>query len=266
MTLEQFLEKAWNRYCILTPDADRIHRLLEQEGEKLQNDHVAFRTFDIPGLDRYSVGRMFEQWGYKKANDELDFPEKKLKAHYYLPPRDGLPKIFISELLLNQVSKELRSWINETASPHSKRSITPESLLEPTWSAIRYEDYERFYMESEYAAWTLAYGIQVNHFTVFVNSMKKFKDLPVLNEFLKTNSFTLNSSGGEIKGTPAERLEQSSTMAKKIPWTFAGGRVERIAGCYYEFAKRYPDPETGKLFQGFVPKSADKIFESTFVR
>ena len=31
---------------------------------------------------------------------------------------------------------------------------------------------------------------------------------------------------------------------------------------YYELAKRYPLP-SGELFQGFVPASADKIFEST---
>jgi len=35
-----------------------------------------------------------------------------------------------------------------------------------------------------------------------------------------------------------------------------------ITGCYYEFAKRYKTSD-GKLFRGFIAKSADKIFEST---
>jgi hypothetical protein len=35
-----------------------------------------------------------------------------------------------------------------------------------------------------------------------------------------------------------------------------------IPGCYYEFAERLLDSH-GKLFRGFVPASADKIFEST---
>ena len=35
-----------------------------------------------------------------------------------------------------------------------------------------------------------------------------------------------------------------------------------IPSCYYEFAKRYAD-QSGNLYQGFVAKSADKIFEST---
>jgi hypothetical protein len=35
-----------------------------------------------------------------------------------------------------------------------------------------------------------------------------------------------------------------------------------IPSAYYEFARRYPDKD-GKLYSGFIAKSADKIFEST---
>jgi len=35
-----------------------------------------------------------------------------------------------------------------------------------------------------------------------------------------------------------------------------------IPGCFYEFAKRYPQ-SNGSLYQGFIAASADKIFEST---
>jgi hypothetical protein len=118
-------------------------------------------------------------------------------------------------------------------------------------------DYERFYPESEYAAWTAAFGVQVNHFTVFVNALKTFKSLEELNTFLLANHLQLSESGGIIKGTPAEKLEQSSTMARKVRCAFAEGSRE-ILGCYYEFARRYDG------FQGFIPKSADKIFESNF--
>jgi hypothetical protein len=38
--------------------------------------------------------------------------------------------------------------------------------------------------------------------------------------------------------------------------------LKEIPACYYEFAKRYPDAD-GKLYSGFIAKSADKIFEST---
>lgn len=78
---------------------------------------------------------------------------------------------------------------------------------------------------------------------------------------LKNNGFELNTSGGEIKGTPEELLEQSSIKSGLIEIDFVEGEFE-IPGCYYEFAKRYPD-SSGKLFSGFIAKSADKIFEST---
>lgn len=44
---------------------------------------------------------------------------------------------------------------------------------------------------------------------------------------------------------------------------FAGGKTAKIPSCYYEFARRYPDPRTGRVYDGFVAASADKIFEST---
>jgi hypothetical protein len=75
------------------------------------------------------------------------------------------------------------------------------------------------------------------------------------------NGFSLNSSGGEVKGTPEDLLQQSSTLADKVKVKFIEGTYE-IPCCYYEFAQRYYD-STGKLYNGFVAKSADKIFEST---
>lgn len=79
--------------------------------------------------------------------------------------------------------------------------------------------------------------------------------------FLEKNGFVLNKSGDAIKGTPADLLEQSSTMANEISVQFADG-IYKIPSCYYEFAKRYKMPN-GSLYQGFVAASADKIFEST---
>lgn len=106
-----------------------------------------------------------------------------------------------------------------------------------------------------------AFGFRANHFTVFINNLKKFSEVSQVNTFLKENGFRLNSSGGEIKGSKDELLEQSSTMSGLAEVNFKDGKRE-IPSCYYEFAKRYPD-NSGKLYQGFVAKSADKIFEST---
>ena len=71
----------------------------------------------------------------------------------------------------------------------------------------------------------------------------------------------MNDSGGEIKGTPEQLLEQSSIKSEIVAVDFKEGSFE-VPGCYYEFARRYPDAD-GKLYSGFIAKSADKIFEST---
>ena len=267
MTLDQFLKSAWKDYHRLTPDAPQVEGLLQARGENFTNDHVAFRTFNIPGIRRHDVGALFESWGYQMDPTELDFPEKKLKANYWLHADPTMPKVFVSELLLEKCSPELQSWIRSFVEPSVQRmgKLTAEHLINKSiWEPISFEDYERFYAESEYAAWTAAFGIRVNHFTVLVNSLKSFTNLQDLNTFLTEKGFVLNSAGGVIKGTPSELLEQSSTMAKKIEWNFKGGVTRPILGCYYEFARRYPTPGTQKLFTGFIPKSADKIFESTF--
>ena len=82
-----------------------------------------------------------------------------------------------------------------------------------------------------------------------------------VNDLLKKNNFKLNTSGGEIKGSKEELLEQSSILADEMP-VFFGNSKQILPSCYYEFAKRYPGKD-GKIYQGFVAKSADKIFEST---
>jgi hypothetical protein len=106
-----------------------------------------------------------------------------------------------------------------------------------------------------------AFGFRPNHFTVLVNRLRTFQGLEALNAFLKENNYSLNSAGGEIKGTPGERLEQSSTVAEAVKVAFADGELS-VPSVYYEFARRYPLPD-GRLYQGFIAKSADKIFEST---
>jgi hypothetical protein len=264
--LKEHLASAWKDYAKLTPDAPVVEELLRKRGENLVNDHVAYRTFNIPGIRRGDLGKIFEQWGYQRSSDELDFPDKKLKASYWLHDDPLMPKVFVSELELEKVSHALQAWIRSFAEPAVKKigTLRAEHLLAANWEPVKFEDYERFYPESEYAAWTAAFGIRLNHFTVLVNSLKSFSSLQELNEFLQTSGFVLNASGGIVKGTPQEYLEQSSTMARKVEWQFAGSLRKPVLGCYYEFARRYEVPGTGRLFPGFIPKSADKIFESTF--
>ena len=61
--LRSLLTQGWAGYCAITPDASPIHELLASRGETIVNDHVAFRTFDLPGVSRLELGRYFESFG-----------------------------------------------------------------------------------------------------------------------------------------------------------------------------------------------------------
>lgn len=262
INLKTLLDKMWVDYCELNPAAKRIHDLFVARGDEVINDHIALRTFNHPRLGIESLAQHFKKYGYVEKG-HYTFVEKKLYAKHYEHPNDNNPKIFISELELEKVSPFIRNTVNGLVEQVTDSMIQDElfPMMGRPWK-MTYQMYAELAKESEYASWVAAYGFRPNHFTVNINKLKSFDRIEDLNTFIKSQGFTLNSSGGEIKGTTADYLEQSSTMASEIPVKFDDGSTHNIPGCYYEFAKRYP-LDNGKLYQGFVAKSADKIFEST---
>lgn len=263
MNLEALFAKLWRNYAEINPQAQAIMNALQARGEQVTNDHVAFRTFNLPEVSIEVLAKPFLQRGYQLAGKPYDFTQKKLFARHYEHEDKSLPKVFISELKVECFSEKLQNQIKELVRQVPKDLRDSEDFLTAgvPWQAIKYSDYESLLEESEYAAWMSAFGFRVNHFTVLFNSLKSFETLQELNVFIKSLGYSLNDSGGEIKGTPEELLEQSSTLAAEVEVLFNGG-VHVIPSCYYEFARRYPDAE-GNLFHGFIAKSADKIFEST---
>ncbi|THU54797.1 hypothetical protein C4D60_Mb10t28950 [Musa balbisiana] len=86
----------------------------KDDGDHICYDHFAFRTFGVDGYGIDSMAKIFLYFGYK-PREELRFPAKKLKALWFAPPDTGysengtgvhgpLPRIFISELLVDQLS------------------------------------------------------------------------------------------------------------------------------------------------------------------
>lgn len=265
MTTQPLLESLWRDYVASTPQAERIHGLLASRGETIRNDHVALRTYDAPGIGIAALARVFEANGWVVQPDEYKFADKHLRARYWRHADPALPKVFISELVLAEMSPAVQNRVNALVAqlPANFGARADLPWAGRPWT-VTHAEYQALLAESEYAAWVAAFGFRVNHFTVDVNALSTFPDLMALNAFLVEHGFTLNDAGGTIKGTVADRLEQSSTRADSIDVAFADATV-RIPSCYYEFAKRYPLP-SGELFQGFVPTSADKIFESTDAR
>jgi len=266
MDKNQLLSKLWEQYAEITPSAKKIHTLLEEKGETILNDHIAIRTFNDKRVNIDVLEKIFLAVGYE-ARGEYVFESKKLFAKHYEHTTDqDAPRIFISELELEKCSESLQNTVKKLLDDCDPNEFNhPELALNSTfWKSDSQSIYKSLLEESEYAAWMYIYGFRANHFTINVNALKHFEKLEELNAFLEEKGWKLNASGGKIKGTPEQFLEQSSTLADLYTVTFEEGSIE-IPSCYYEFALRYEMPN-GKLYQGFVASSADKIFESTDVK
>lgn len=264
MSYQELFNTLWDEYTERNPHALKIYNLFVERGERVINDHVAFRTFNHPSINVDQLGKFFKAYGYEEKGT-YEFPVKKLFAKHYEHADPKAPKVFISELLLEKFSAPLQAAINSSIEQIPSGLLNDEELLYSgvTWKPLSHKVYQELLKESEYAAWTYVFGFCANHFTVNVNALDTFRELQEVNDFLIKHGFKLNVAGGMIKGTPAQFLEQSSTMAEDRKVNFVEGTFG-IPSCYYEFAKRY-NMANGKLFTGFIAESADKIFESTDV-
>jgi hypothetical protein len=250
----------WQSYIEVTPSADKIHQLLGS-GADLINDHVAYRTFNTAKVNLETLAAHLINLGYQDSGD-YDFSSKKLNAKHFEHSDATLPKVFISELRVEEFSAESQAIIANMVNSIDESAIADQSFLySGTHWQLSKADYQTLLAESEYAAWVAAWGFRANHFTVSINHLENFNSIVDVNAAVKTAGFILNTTGGEVKGNSIVKLEQSSTMADKATVKFIDGEAE-IPSCFYEFAKRYP-LDCGKLYSGFVAASADKIFEST---
>lgn len=288
--LETVLQGLVGRYRQRVPDVGIILKAMVAEGiigseSEVENDHIAFRTLGVPHLGVGSLEKIFLHFGYTKR-DYYFFKEKKLNAWWYAPPKLGLPRIFISELRVGDLSKMAQDIIERytkqvQADPVDRLDLSDTASIDAylhtsSWEVPSLADYQALASESEYAAWVIYNRYYLNHFTMAVHNLKEGYDtLEAFDAFLKRQGIILNTSGGEIKTSPDGMLLQSSTVAETVEATFKNGEKEMIPGSYVEFAERkvlepYKDlpkkdlkPEHRR--EGFEAGNADKIFESTYL-
>lgn len=278
------------RYKDRVPDVVEIFKAMIREQiikdpAEIENDHIAFRTIGVKHLGIQSLEKIFLYYGYKKR-DHYHFPEKKLDAYWYSPPKAKDPRIFISELRVNDLSLRTRNIIKSytdevTEDPVSSLDLNDAEAVDDflhsgLWRLPSWEDYSTLAEESEYAAWTIYNRYYLNHFTISVHNFRDgYNTIADFNNFLEKYGFLLNDSSGKIKKSPDGGLLQSSTVAQMIDAPFAKGEHHRIPGSYVEFAERRVLPKFAHLSpseikrehrrEGFEASNADKIFESTYV-
>lgn len=283
------LNDLFNHYRANVQDVDKITQALLDKNiissqSEIVNDHIAFRTLGVPHLGIQSFEKIFLKYGYTRE-DYYYFDQKKLDAYWYSSPSPEYPRIFVSELRVEQLSEEARNIIykytkNIISDPVDKLDLengqaVADFLQKALWDLPTSHEYQRLLEESEYAAWVIYNRYYLNHYTISIHELEQgYNTLEEFNDFLESIGIKLNSSGGKIKISEDGLLKQSSTVSALYDATFADGKTLPIAGSYVEFAERKILPE----YQGMDPKdirpqhrrdgfetnNADKIFESTY--
>ncbi|KAJ8773780.1 hypothetical protein K2173_006430 [Erythroxylum novogranatense] len=276
-------------YLDRNPTAKAILELVHSaDGGQIAYDHFAFRTFGVGGHGIDSLASFFKDYGYTQR-EELRFPVKKIKALWFSPPstpldlagggvNGPLPRVFISELLVDELSPEaqeiIKKYINVSGRGYRHAALA-SSVGSLTWEKPLYSEFQQLARESEYAAWTLVNGFALNHVTISTHQLKShLRSINGLNQFVEEKGFKLNSEGGVLKVSPDGLLLQSSTVADSISFKFSDGTTESVPCSYIEFAERLVLPQYKDLpaeeikefhrRDGFEVGNADKIFESTY--
>ncbi len=290
--LLNLLDVLWERYRRRVEHVRRYEALVERHGATFLNDHVAFRTiaWQDPAAGIFQIARLFEALGYAAAAC-YDFPDKRLSAIHFRHPNPAFPKLFISELraweLPNAARRIIARSLNEHRPPFPEARLArltgphPPSVAktlvkeaddhfrERPWPAPERGDVEALDRVSQYGAWVLLHGYEVNHFTASVDAHGPgpLADIELTVAALRQAGVPMKP---EIEGERGSRLRQSSTDAavievearvrgrvSRIPWTYA----------YFELAERpaLKDAATGRVerFQGFLGGQATHLFEMT---
>lgn len=253
----------------------------------LPNDHMAMRTLHLPqqGLGLHVLDVALQRYGYQRRDDYY-FAEKKIAARWYESPGAPiLPRIFASELRVEQLPSEIGALLqryvrsnsalaldNDAAATRHIATASNEAFLEMAYrnleamDATLYDkvpsrqDYETIRAATEYGAWTLLHGHRINHCTIPVqwlgapyNAMDKFVEYAQNVLQLRMND------GGAVQQSDDGQLLQSSTQAVLGYFLFRGDtEPTRVPGSFLEFIERHRE--------GFAIGNADRIFESTSVK
>ncbi|PHM11802.1 DUF1338 domain-containing protein [Nostoc sp. 'Peltigera malacea cyanobiont' DB3992] len=286
----------WQEYSARVNHARTYQQMITAAGGTVANDHIAFRSLrllvDSPqgqvnlGIDY--LGQLAEALGYVAAG-EYTFAQTHLYARHYRHPQQeefNLPKLFISELIVDELPSNIAQLISKTVSSIPNKFISPINLLKDgnietiakqlqqvftrPWLPPQRSVVEEVNQVNQYGAWVLLHGYAVNHFTGYVNGQNtpEYPDIDTTASALANLGVPMKA---EIEGNVACGLRQTATQAVtemvtvlddnsgaeiQIPWTYA----------YYEIAQRYLiDVEPGKqiLFDAFLGSNAQQLFEMT---
>ncbi|OUL17387.1 DUF1338 domain-containing protein [Nostoc sp. T09] len=288
----------WQEYSARVNHARTYQQMITAAGGTVANDHIALRSLrlslDSPqgqiNLGINYLEQLATALGYVAAGEYI-FPETHLYARHYSHPQQvelDLPKLFISELIVDELPARIAQLIHKTVSSLQYKLISPvtdfliehgnvesiaqqlQKIFTRPWQPPQRSVVEEVNQVTQYGAWVLLHGYAVNHFTGYINRQNtiKYPDIDATVRGLVNLGVPMKA---EIEGNIACGLRQTATQAVtemvtvlddrsgaeiQIPWSYA----------YYEIAQRYPvEIEPGKhlLFDAFLGKNAQQLFEMT---
>lgn len=283
----------WEDYQARVSYAQTYQQMIEQAGGTVANDHIAFRglrlVIDSPegkkNLGIEYLASIAQALGYVAAGEYI-FPNQKLYArHYRHPQQDSLdlPKLFISELIVEELPEAIATLIYQTVGNAQLWDITTlnrtqleqivkqyQQIFTRPWSPPKLSVVEAVNKVTQYGAWVLLHGYAVNHFTGYINRQHtpQYPDIESTARGLAALGVPMKA---EIEGSRDIGLLQTATQAVtemvtvvddssgefiQIPWTYA----------YYEIAERcVVELASGRqaLFDAFLGQNAQHLFEMT---
>lgn len=293
------LTRLWVMYLDRVSYAREYQRLVIERGGSVVNDHIAFRTFNTHTGEQpegiRAIKHIISCLEYVPV-EKYNFRKKKLNAVHFEHPDPMFPKLFVSQLEVEELpewaQQIIKNTVKETPYLLSDESISLLATLKEKgelprvagemlvndlaqyfrrpWNVPQKDDVLKVNDVSQYAAWVLLHGNAVNHFTAFVNyqNVSEWPDLESTCKGLADAGIPMKET---LEGEKGSKLQQSATLAvkeevevkgddgiEKMPWTYA----------YYELAERGLVIENGeeKLFSGFLGEQARHLFDMTRTR
>ncbi|MBD2345811.1 DUF1338 domain-containing protein [Anabaena subtropica] len=297
-TALQLFSLLWQEYSARVTYARTYQQMITAAGGTVANDHIAWRSLRL-SVDRPQgkvnlgisyLSQIAEALGYEPAGEYI-FPQTHLYARHYRHPQQAefdLPKLFISELIVDELPDNIAQLISQTVSTIPDQFTSPltyfhqekgnseviaqklQKVFSRPWLTPRRSVVEEVNKFTQYGAWVLLHGYAVNHFTGYVNrhQTSEYADIDSTARGLANLGVPMKA---EIEGNITCGLRQTATQAVQemvtviddisgkeiqIPWTYA----------YYEIAQRYAveiEPGKPELFDAFLGNNAQHLFEMT---
>jgi Domain of unknown function (DUF1338) len=296
--LRNLWHQLWENYSSRVSYARVYQQMITQAGGTVANDHIAFRSLRLivdttagkKNLGIEYIAEIAEALGYSAAGEYI-FPDQHLYARHYRHPEQDkfdLPKLFISELVVDELPNEIAQLIEQTVTADlstnaptflslidSLSEIAPfvnqlETIFTRPWQPPLKSTVEAVNQVTQYGAWVLLHGYAVNHFTGYINRQNTAQYPHIESTVIGLSELGVPMKA-TIEGSRGSGLRQTATQAAtemvmvrdhtsgeliSIPWTYA----------YYEIAERnLIEIASGEkvLFEGFLDAQAKNLFEMT---